>query len=212
MKKILIVDDHAIVRQGLIRVLQDVLEQPSLFDEAAEAQQAIRMINAKEYDLVLLDISLPDQNGLALLKLLHQQNPKLPVIILSSHPEEQYFVRTLRAGASGYVNKGSGAALLKKVINKVLAGKKFVSQTQAELLTQAVCHNSEDMASHESLSDREVQLACMMTAGGGLSEIARKLNLSVKTVSTYRARILVKLNLRTTADIISYCIHNNLSV
>jgi len=143
MKKILIVDDHTIVRQGLIRTLQDALELPSSFDEASDAQQAGNMVNANEYDLVLLDISLSDQNGLILLKHLHKQKPKLPVIIMSTHPEEQYYVRTLRAGAFGYVNKGSSTAVFKEAIEKVLAGKEYVSQSQADLLVEAICDNSE---------------------------------------------------------------------
>lgn len=212
MKKLLIVDDHAIVRHGLIRVLQEVLEQPFLFDEAADGQQALRMGNSVEYDLVLLDISLPDQSGLNVLTLLHQRNPKLPVIILSSFPDEQYAVRAIRAGASGYVNKAGDASILKEAIDKALTGKRYISQTQSELFADALFDNKETKMLHDALSDREHQLACLVTAGYTLTEIATKLNLSVKTVSTYRARVLEKLQLRTTADIINYCIRNNLSM
>ena len=212
MKKILIVEDHAIVRHGLIRTIQDVLEQQIKFDEAADGQQAIRMVDDHIYDLVLLDISLPDQSGLNMLKLLHKQKPKLPIIMLSSHPEEQYAVRTLKAGAAGYVNKGSAASILKEAIEKVFTGRRYISATQAELLADAVYDNQENRLFHESLSDREYELACMMAAGKTLTEIAKELSLNVKTVSTYRARVLEKLQLRTTADIISYCIQHNLSL
>ena len=212
MKKILLVDDHPILRQGIIKILQEIMEMPLLFEEASTGMQAIKMTETAEYDLVLLDISLPDQNGLIVLKQIQQRHPKLPVIILSSHSEEHYSVRTLRAGASGYVSKGCDAVVLKRAIEKVLSGKKYVSPAQADLLAEAICYNRDIVSPHETLSDREYQIACLMTAGNTLTEIARELSLSVKTVSTYRSRILEKLNLRTTADIISYCIQNDLSM
>ncbi len=211
MKRLLIVEDHTIVRQGVIRILQDVMEQPLTFDEASDGFQAIKMVNSCEYDLVLLDISLPDQNGLSVLKLLNQLDKKPPVIILSTHPEEQYAVRSLRAGAAGYVNKGSEASVLKEAIEKVLSGKRFVTTSQSELLVDAISDKRDSMPMPEALSDREYQLACMMTAGKTLTEIARDLSLSVKTISTYRARILEKLHLKTTADIINYGIQHGLT-
>jgi len=212
MKKILLVDDHAILRQGVIKILQEIMGIPVLFEEASDGIQAVKMAETGEYDLVLLDISLPDQNGLLVLKQIHQRHPKLPVIILSSHSEEHYCVRTLRAGASGYVSKGCDAVVLKEAIEKVLSGRKYVSLAQADLLTEAICDYRYTTSPHETLSDREYQLACLMTAGKTLTEIARELSLSVKTTSTYRSRILEKLNLRTTADIISYCIQHKLSM
>ena len=210
MKRLLIVEDHAIVRQGVIRILQDVLDQPVEFHEASDGQQAVKMVNSSEYDLVLLDISLPDLNGLNVLKLLNQRDPKLPVIILSTHPEEQYAVRALRAGAAGYVNKGSEAAVLKEAIEKVLTGKRYVTSSQSELLVDAISDKRDSLPMPETLSDREYQMACMMTAGKTLTEIAGDLSLSVKTISTYRARILEKLHLKTTADIINYGIQHGL--
>jgi len=211
MKRVLIVEDHSIVSQGVIRLLLDILDQPLKFEEASDGQQAIKMVNSCDYDLVLLDISLPDQNGLSLLKLMLQLNPKLPVIILSTHPEEHYAVRSLRAGAAGYVNKGSAASVLKDAVEKALVGKRYVSSTQAELLVEAISDKSENKPLHETLSDREYQLACMMTEGKTLTEIAMNLSLSVKTVSTYRSRILEKLHLRTNAEIIHYCIQNGIA-
>ena len=208
MKKILFVDDHAIVRQGVIKILQELMGIPVRFDEASDGFQALKMADSGDYDLILLDISLPDQNGLIVLKQLLQLYPKLPVIMLSSHPEEHYAVRTLRAGAAGYVNKGCDSVVLKEAVEKVLAGKKYVSPSQAELLAEAISDRRETTSRHETLSDRESQLACMMAAGKTLTEIARELSLSVKTVSTYRARVLEKLQLRTNADIINYCIQN----
>ena len=211
MKRVLIVEDHAIVRQGVIRILQDVLEHPVTFYEASDGQQAVKMVNSGEFDLVLLDISLPDLNGLNVLKLLNQRAPKLPVIILSTHPEEQYAVRALRAGAAGYVNKGSEAAVLKEAIEKVLTGRRYVTSSQSELLVDAISDKRDSMPMPETLSDREYQMACMITAGKTLTEIAGDLSLSVKTISTYRARILEKLHLKTTADIINYGILHGLT-
>ena len=212
MKKILIVDDHVMIRHGLIQVLQSILDVPVSFDEASDGQQAVTMVKSCLYDLVLLDISLPGQSGLDVLKLLQQYDPKLRVIILSTHPEEHFVVRALRAGALGYVNKGSASSVLKLAIETVLAGTRYISISQANLLAEAICENSENKSLHGALSNREYQLACMMTGGKTLTEIARELSLSVKTTSTYRTRILEKLSLRTTADIINYCIHNKLSL
>lgn len=212
MKRLLIVEDHAIVRQGVIRILQDVLDPSVEFHEASDGQQAVKMVNSGEYDLVLLDISLPDLNGLNVLKLLNQKAPKLPVIMLSTHPEEQYAVRALRAGAAGYVNKGSEAAILKEAIEKVLTGRRYVTSSQSDLLVDAISDKRDSMPMPETLSDREYQMACMITAGKALTEIAGDLSLSVKTIGTYRARILKKLHLKTTADIINYSIQHKLTL
>jgi two-component system, NarL family, invasion response regulator UvrY len=145
------------------------------------------------------------------LEQLHQLNPKLPVVILSTHPEEQYAVRSLRKGAAGYVHKGSDSVVLKEVIERALTGKKYVSESQSDLLIEAVSDNREYVPLPEILSDREYQLACMLTTGIPLTQIAKKLSLSVKTISTYRLRILEKLQLKTTADIISFGIHHGLT-
>jgi DNA-binding NarL/FixJ family response regulator len=212
MKKILIVEDHTIVRQGIVRILRDELDFPVEFDEAPDGRAALELTENRVYDLVLLDISLPGQNGLNVLKQLRQRNPKLPIIILSTHPEEHYAIRTLRAGAMGYVNKAAAAVELKTAIVKVLGGGKHLSPSQAELLADALFVKSDETPLHTTLSDREFQLVCMITAGKTLTEIAGELALSVKTVSTYRTRVLEKLQLRTTADIINYCIQNKLCV
>ena len=210
MKRVLIVEDHTIVRQGVVRVLKDEPDLQLDFDEAPDARTALKLASAGSYDMVLLDISLPDQNGLNLLKLLRQNHPHLPVIILSTHPDEHYAIRALRAGAVGYVNKGAAAVELKTAIRKALSGGKYLSPSQAELLAEAIRDDRPDRPLHEALSDREYQLVCMITAGKTLTEIAVELALSVKTVSTYRSRVLEKLQLRTTADIINYCLQHNL--
>jgi len=212
MKNILIVEDHIIVRQGVIRVLHDIMEQVLLFDEASDGQQAIKMVNAKKYDLVLLDLSLPDQNGLDVLKQLHQQFPQLPIIILSTYPEEQYAVRSLRAGAVGYVNKGCPTGVLKETIEKALEGKKYVTSLQADLLLEAIGDHKSDLPLHNFLSDRELQFTCMVSSGKTLTQIAQELGISVKTVSTYRTRVLEKLHLKTNAELFNYCIQNKLTM
>ncbi|UFS71695.1 response regulator transcription factor [Geomonas sp. RF6] len=203
MKKLLVVDDHAILRQGIIRILKDLLE-PAEFDEAQDGQQAISMFCSASYDLVLLDISLPDMNGLDVLKRLQRHNPQVPVLILSTHSDEHYAVRSLRAGAAGYLNKAGDAAVLKEAIETGLNGRRYVTSAQTSLIIDAVGKKGETPPMPDILSDREFQLICMMTAGKTLTEIAGELGLSVKTVSTYRTRILEKLQLRTTADIISF--------
>ena len=212
MKRILIVDDHAVVRQGIARIICDGIEHQLKCHEAPDGKTAIELIDKWEYDLVLLDISLPDENGLDVLKKLHRKNPKLPVIILSTYPEEQYTIRTLRAGAMGYINKSAAATELKTAIEKVLSGGKYISPSQAELLADSISIRNDDIPLYTTLSDREFQLVCLIANGKTLSEIARDLNLSVKTISTYRARVLEKLQLRTTADIINYCITNKLTM
>ena len=211
MKKILIVDDHSIVRQGLIRTLKDVITEELSFGEAVDGEKAITAIKLDAYDMVLLDISLPNQCGLEVLKIVRLLQPGLPVVMLSSHPEEQYAIRCLRAGAYGYINKGSSVEVIQETIEWILAGRKYISLSQAELLVGIVCDKNESKSLHEALSDREYQLACMMTNGKTLTAIAKELSISVKTASTYRTRVLEKLNLTTNAGIINYCIQNNLS-
>ncbi len=211
MKKILMVEDHVIVRQGLIRTLKDELDFPAEFHEASTAEQALEMAGANSYDLVLLDISLPDQNGMIVLEKLCLLDPRLPVIILSSHLEEQYAVRAIRQGAAAYINKGSASADLKRAIDKVLTGKKYISEFQAELLVETLSDFSETTTLHQALSEREFQVANMITSGQTLSGIAESLGMSVSTVSTYRIRVLNKLQLKTTSEIISYFLRHKLS-
>ncbi len=205
------VDDHTIVREGIIRLLRELLEPSFDFDEASNGQQAIDMVSKGDYSLVLLDISLPGRDGLDVLRQLRQIHPKIPVIMLSMHPDEQYAVRAFQAGASGYVTKGSASDDLQGAIEKVLHGGRYVSALQAELLAEAVGEDHGNASLHKLLSDREHQFVCMMTSGMTMTEIAGALSLSTKTISTYRTRVLEKLHLRTNADIISYWITHNLS-
>lgn len=210
MKKILIVDDHAIVRHGLFRVLQEIFDSPCTCDEASSGEQGMNMVCTKDYDLVLLDISLPDQSGLVVLKHMLEHDPALRVVILSTHAEEQYAIRAIRLGAVGYVNKGSATIELKNTIETVLSGRRYISPSQAELLANNLCDGNQSKPLHQNLSEREYQVACMMTAGKTLTGIATTLAMSVSTVSTYRVRVLEKLRLKTTADIINYFLRHNL--
>lgn len=212
MKRILIVEDHTIVRKGVMRLLRELLEYPLDFDEASTGQQAIDKVSADNYSLVLLDISLPGRNGLDVLRQLRQLKPEIPVLVLSMYPDDQYAVRALRAGAAGYVTKESAADELKSAIEMVLKGAKYVTALHGNLLAEAISEEYDSSSLHKLLSDREYQFACLLTAGKTMTEIAQELSLSVKTVSTYRARVLEKLKLRTNAEIINYCLTHGITL
>jgi two-component system, NarL family, invasion response regulator UvrY len=207
---VLIVDDHAIVRRGLRQILEEADDLRPTFAEAGSCQEAMTSLAATPCDLVLLDISLPGRNGLDLLKQLHSQLPKIPVLIISMHPEEQYAIRALRLGAAGYLTKESAPEELLLAVRKVLAGGKYVSSHLSELIANEIGGTTTDHPLHESLSNRELQVACMMATGKTVTDIGRELNLSEKTISTYRSRLLAKLGVRNTAEIIAYCLRNNL--
>jgi DNA-binding NarL/FixJ family response regulator len=208
MKKILIVDDHEVLREGVKRIFDNERSKP-IFGEASTPQQARDLVRDQDWDVVVLDLSLGDRSGLEVLKELKHIRPKLPVIILSMHSEEQYARRAFQAGASGYVTKGSPRAELVKAINKAIAGGVYVSQDLAEQLVIDLGRDP-DRLPHEVLSDREFEVMRLIASGKTVGQIAEILLLSDKTVSTYRARILEKLGIRTNADIIRYGIHNKL--
>ena len=212
MKRILVVDDHAIVRLGIIRLLRDLPNGPILVDEAATGHEALERISGCDYQLVLLDLSLPGRNGLDLLKQMRRLQPKLPVLILSMYPEEQYIVRALRGGAAGYLNKGSAAEELQTAVEKVLQGGRYITPSQALLLAEALAEAPLGAPLHRQLSDRECHFVSLLASGRTMTEIAAELSLSVKTISAVRSRVLEKLHLRTTADLIGYWITNHLDV
>ena len=210
--KVLIVDDHTIVRHGLKRILLE-MEQGFEVDEACNAQEALAMSNDCEYALVLLDISMPGRNGLEVLKSIKRDNPQVPVLMLSMHSERQYAVRSLRLGASGYLTKESASHELQGAVTRIISGGKYLGPALAELLAETLFETNRPAEQpHETLSDRERQLVDMMATGRTMTEIANELCLSIKTVSTYRSRILEKLNLRTSGEIIAYAINNNLNL
>jgi DNA-binding NarL/FixJ family response regulator len=208
MIKILIADDHAIVREGLKQILS---ESPDLVvvAEASSGQEVLEKISKSDLDLVVLDIAMPGRGGLDILKEIKTQRPRLPVLMLSMYPEEQYAIRVLKSGASGYLTKESAPSELVMAIRQISQGKKYISPSLAEKLAIDLEINPDKMP-HEILSDREYQVMCMIASGKTLKEIADGLSLSIKTISTYRSRILEKMNMRTNAEVTHYAIKNNL--
>ena len=209
MINILIVDDHAIVREGLRRIIDDTSEI-NVVNEASTGQEALDLIWENKYDLVLMDISMPGKNGLQTLKEIKKYDAKLPILMLSMHAEEQYAMRAIKAGASGYITKESTSDQLVSAIRKIYAGRKHISQRVAELLVTDIYHD-EDKGLHEYLSDREFEIFKLIVRGDSAKIIAVNLSISDKTVSTYRSRILKKMNMKSTADLVHYAIENNIS-
>ena len=206
--RVLIADDHSIVRQGLRQILSDTPDM-LVAGEAENGVQALQMVRQGGWDVVLMDVTMPERNGIDTLKLLKKEFPKLPVLILSMHPEEHYAIRALKAGASGYLTKQSAPEQLVTAIRQVAGGKKYVSAAVAEELANAIGEDS-DKEPHEKLSDREYQTLCMIASGKALSQIADELNLSVKTVSVYRARLLEKMRLKNNAELTHYGLKHGL--
>ena len=208
MIKILIADDHAIVREGLKQILS---ETPDLVvvAEASSGQEVLEKISKNDLDLVVLDIAMPGRGGLDILKEIKTQKPRLPVLMLSMYPEEQYAIRVLKSGASGYLTKESAPSELVMAIRQISQGKKYISPSLAEKLAIDL-ELSPDKLPHEILSDREYQVMCMIASGKTLKEIADGLSLSIKTISTYRSRILEKMNMKTNAEVTHYAIKSNL--
>lgn len=208
MTKILVVDDHAVVRAGVQHFLAEIPDM-QVAGEAATAADAIRMVRAEEWDVVVLDIGMPDKSGVEVLKQIKREKPQLPVLILSMHPENRYAVRILRSGASGYVQKEALATELVDAIRTIVSGHKYISHAVAELLTMDPEIDA-DKPLHEMLSAREYEIFYRLSRGESATNIADSLCLSVKTVSTYRARILQKMNMSTNADIIYYAVKEKL--
>ena len=208
MLRVLLADDHAIVRRGLIEILLRELENP-VCGEAENAQQLLAQVRSQTWDLVILDVSMPGRSGIDVLSDLKREQPKLPALVLSMHPEDQYGKRMLKAGASGYMNKNCAPEELIKAIRKVLAGGRYVSPALAEKLASDLSGDHAHLP-HESLSDREFEVLRMIGSGKTISQIAEELHLSVATISTYRARILEKMNMTTTAELMRYAFQNHL--
>lgn len=208
MIKILIADDHAIVRAGLKQILAEV-EDMEVRGEAESGIEVMKQIRKEDWDVVLLDISMPGRNGVDTLKQIKEEKPKLPVLILSMYPEDQYALRLLRAGAAGYMTKESAPDQLVSAIRKVAQGKKYISPYMAEILADEL-GGEQNRAAHETLSDREYQIFCLLASGKTVTDISLDLSLSVKTISTYRTRILEKMKMKNNAEITYYAIKNNL--
>ena len=210
MMRILIVDDHAIVRRGLREVLSDEF-QKAVFGEASEARQALVQLRKETWDVALLDIALPGKSGLDLLKELKAEWPTLPVLVVSAHPEDQFAVRALKAGAGGYLAKESAPEDLAKAIRKIMTGGRYVSPALAEKLALGVTKDP-TRTPHETLSDREYEVMSRIASGKTVTEIAEELSLSAKTISTYRARVLEKLDVKNSAEIVQYAVRNGLVI
>jgi DNA-binding NarL/FixJ family response regulator len=206
--RILLVDDHAVVRQGV----RQLLLNHGVAREVVEAEtgaQALASLDSGPFDVILLDISLPDMNGVEVLKRAKRRAPRAPVMMFSMYREDQYAVRSLKAGAAGYLSKTVTAAQMIEAIRQVAAGRKYVSPALAEALADYVSFDG-DQLPHEKLSDREYQTLCMLASGKRLTDIANALSLSVKTVSVYRARLLEKMKLRNNAELTFYVMSNRL--
>ena len=208
MTRILLADDHAILRRGLKEILMRELEEP-LCGEAENAQQVLGQIQKQQWDVVILDITMPGRSGLDVLRDIKTFQSKLPVLVLSMHPENQYGKRVLKAGASGYLNKDSAPEELIKAIRKLLSGGRYVSSALAEKLALDLTNDNVGPL-HDALSVREFEVLRMLGSGKNIRHIAEELHLSVTTVSTYRGRILEKLNVTTTAELIRYVLQNRL--
>lgn len=206
--KILVADDHAIVRAGIKQILTSI-NDISIIDEASEGSEVLKKASSEYYDIIVLDISLPDMNGLDILKKLKVEQPDLHVLILSIHSEEQYAVRVLKAGASGYLTKASAPEELIKAIMKIVGGEKYVSEALAEKLAKNLEGKSKNLP-HELLSDREFQIMRMIAQGKTIKEIAGELFISDKTVSTYRARLLLKMGMKNNSELTHYVTINGL--
>jgi two-component system, NarL family, invasion response regulator UvrY len=208
MTRILLVDDHPIVRQGIKQVLAGAF-QPALVGEAANAEEGLSEVRNTAWDVLVLDLTLPGVSGLDLLKDLRRERPSLPVLVLSMHPPDQFARRAMNAGAAGYLTKDSAPTELVKAVGEVIAGRRYLNPLVIEDLVSRVQPDSERRP-HEALSDREYQVLRMIASGLTVSQVATRLSLSVKTISTYRARVLEKMNMRTTAELMHYGIQQGL--
>jgi len=208
MIKILIADDHTVVREGLKLIISETPDM-TIADEAVDGHEVLNKALKADYDIVVLDITMPGINGLDVLKQLKAQKPKLPILVLSMHPEEQYAVRVIKAGAAGYLTKQSASEELVKAIRTASAGRKYITPSLGEKLADSLGIDAEKLP-HELLSDREYQVMCMIASGKTVGQISQKLFLSVKTVSTYRARIFEKMNMKNNGQLTYYAIKHGL--
>jgi two-component system invasion response regulator UvrY len=208
MIKILIADDHTVVREGLKQIVAETSDMV-VSDEASNGHEVLNKALSSDYDVIVLDITMPGIHGLDVLKQIKSQRPALPVLVLSMHPEEQYAVRVIKAGAAGYLTKESASEELITAIRKVSSGRKYITSSLAEKIASDLETDAEKLP-HEFLSDREYQVMCMIAEGKTVKEIADELYLSVKTISTYRSRILEKTGMKTNAELTRYALQNSL--
>jgi DNA-binding NarL/FixJ family response regulator len=207
--RIVIADDHAIVREGLKRIVGDVAEF-QVVGEAADGGEVMKVVREREFDVLVLDLSMPGRSGMELIKLVKSEKPKLRILVLSMHQETQYAVRAIKSGASGYLTKESAPALLEQAIRKIAGGGAYISAEVAEQLALGAMPGSDSLP-HESLSDREFEVFRLLVAGDAVSDIAHKLNLSVKTVSTHKANLMQKLGLANQTELVRYALKHGLT-
>ena len=208
MIRVLIADDHAILRRGLAGIISETGDM-QVCGEAENGAQAVRFVREHPVDVVLLDITMPDRNGLDTLKQMKKEKPKLAVLMLSMHPEEIYALRAIRAGAFGYLNKASAPALLVAAIRQVAGGRRYITPAVAEVLAGTLADDS-GRPPHNTLSNREYETMRLIASGKTLTGIAVEMSLSVKTVSVYRARLLQKMSLKNNSELTHYALKNNL--
>lgn len=208
MNKVLVIEDHAIVREGLVQILKAQANIHQI-DEASTGKEALNLIRNHPYDLIVLDIGLPDIDGLSITKVLKAERPELPILVLTMYLEKQFALRLLKAGVNGYLTKHSASKELVKAINLVLNGERYISSEVAQHLALGLANNSPE-SPLEALSDREYQVFLLLARSNSVSQIAEQLSLSVKTVSTYRSRILTKLNLSNNLEIMRYALDDKL--
>ncbi len=206
--RVFVIDDHAIVREGVKQILAETADMICTGD-ADNGHEAIRLARKGEFDILLLDLSMPERGGIEILKQIRKEAPEIKVLVLSMHKEDQYAVRTLKAGASGYLNKQSAPDELVVAIREVLAGRKYISKELAQALAEQITGDHQ-AAPHEILSDREYQTLTMIASGKCVSDIGKELNLSVKTISMYRSRLLQKMKLKNNAELMYYAMKNKL--
>jgi two-component system invasion response regulator UvrY len=206
--KILLADDHAVVRQGIRQIIGMRYPQAT-FGEASSLRELRDMLDKDPWDILILDLAFPEGNGLEILKQVKSEHSNLPVLVLSMYPEDQYAVRTIRAGASGYLSKEGAPEELVKAIQTIISGGEYISSAVAEQLVN-YARNADDQPPHKYLSDREYQVLCLIASGKELKEISQELSLSAKTVSTYRTRLLQKMKMKTNAELTHYAIQNGL--
>lgn len=208
MIRILIADDHTILRDGLKQILADC-DDMAVGGEAENGLEVLKKIREEEWDVLVLDMSMPGRSGIELIKLVKEEKPKLPILILSMHKEDLYAIRTLKAGASGYLSKDSASAQLVNAIRKVASGGIFINAAVAEKLALGL-HQPADSLPHTRLSDREYQVFLLLVYGKGVTDIANELSLSVKTISTHKSRILEKMGLDSLPVLVKYALHHRL--
>ena len=208
MLRILLADDHAVVRQGVKQILAAAYAEAT-FGEAQNARELLELAGKERWDIIVLDLNMPGGHGLEALKQIKYDHPQLPVLILTMFPEDQYAVRAIRAGAAGYLNKESAPEELVQAIRKIMHGGEYISPAVADELV-LYARNRDDQPLHKQLSDREYQVLCLLASGKEIKEISNELTLSAKTVSTYRARLLEKMNMKSNAELTYYAIQNGL--